>query len=327
MADRFTSGNIARRMYVPEERPGYEEYIADTENRRAAEEAAINLAMLGMGPVGNLLSALRLARQGYGGYRGLSGAERLSGTEQRLLPAPGRSGLPAEISPSGVPATGSNPMPVSTSAARNELMGEPRLVGSQAAGESPAYGASFRPNLTNPPRTNGTSVLPMAMSVLGMPSEEAQPEPRGMSPEYLFEIRREAISPEDLFDMRQQAITPEDIHGQLTPVPMPRARPTNLNRPAPARSAPAPAQAAQVQQAAAKPQEMTLRELWKAANESGEARDFFRADQAMQSAIKRGEDIGYYVKPEGYKAGGSVNGKDAAVHKALEIIHHMITNR
>jgi hypothetical protein len=47
----------------------------------------------------------------------------------------------------------------------------------------------------------------------------------------------------------------------------------------------------------------------------------------MQSAIKRGEDIGYYGQSEGKKAGGSVNGKDAAVHKALEIIHHMITNR
>jgi hypothetical protein len=72
---------------------------------------------------------------------------------------------------------------------------------------------------------------------------------------------------------------------------------------------------------------MTLRDLWKAATDSGSASDFVRADQAMQSAIKRGEDIGYYGQSEGKKAGGSVNGKDAAVHKALEIIHHMITNR
>jgi hypothetical protein len=72
---------------------------------------------------------------------------------------------------------------------------------------------------------------------------------------------------------------------------------------------------------------MTLRQLWEAATASGEARDFVRADQAMQSAIKKGEDIGYYGQSEGKKAGGSVNGKDAAVHKALEIIQHMITRR
>jgi hypothetical protein len=68
---------------------------------------------------------------------------------------------------------------------------------------------------------------------------------------------------------------------------------------------------------------MTLRQLWEAANASGEARDFFRADQAMQAMNKVQGD----GSAEGRKAGGSVNGKDAAVHKALEIIHHMITNR
>ena len=98
---------------------------------------------------------------------------------------------------------------------------------------------------------------------------------------------------------------------------------------APARPAPAPAtdRVAQVQEAAANPANMSLRKLWEAATASGEARDFFRADQAMQSAIKKGEDVGFYGQPEGKKAGGSVNGKDAAVHKALEIIQHMITRR
>jgi hypothetical protein len=134
-------------------------------------------------------------------------------------------------------------------------------------------------------------------------------------------MRQQAITPADLFDMRQQAITPEDIHGQLTPVPLPPPRPANLDRaPAPTRSA--PEQSASVQQAAAKPQEMTLRQLWEAATASGEARDFFRADQAMQ-AMNRAQG----GSAEGKKSGGSVNGKDAAVHKALEIIHHMITNR
>jgi hypothetical protein len=109
-------------------------------------------------------------------------------------------------------------------------------------------------------------------------------------------------------------------------VPSQSAAPSTA-RQAPAPARPAPAQAAQVQEAAANPANMTLRKLWDAANASGESRDFFRADQAMQAALKRGEDIGYYVKPETMKAGGSVNGKDAAVHKALEIIQHMITRR
>jgi len=292
---------------------------ADRVERTQSRQAATTPTILGGAGsfAGAVPKALQLARDMYSGYRGLSGAERLAGTEQRLLPAPGRSGLPAEISPSGVPATGSNPMPVSTSAARNELMGEPRLVGSQAAGESPAFGASFRPNLTNPPRTNGTSVLPMAMSVLGMPSEEAQPEPRGMSPEDLFDMRREAISPEDLIggesirspvNVPLPPPRPRSLDRAPADVPLPPPRPRSLDRAAP------PRQAA--------PQEMTLRQLWEAANESGSASDFFRADQAMQAAMKNSQGA-----PEERKAGGAVGGKEDSVRKALEIIHHLISNR
>jgi hypothetical protein len=293
---------------------------ADRVERTQERQAATTPAILGSAAsfAGAVPKALQLARDMYSGYRGLSGAERLTNTEQRALPAPGRSGLPAEISPSGAPATGSNPMPVSASAARNELMGEPRLVGSQAAGESPAYGASFHPNLTNPPRTNGTSVLPMAMSVLGMPGEEAKPEPRVISPEDLFDMRRESVTPADLFDMRANIPAPANV-------PLPPPRPSGLDRPAPVR--PAPERAAQIQEAAAKPENMTIRQLWEAANASGEARDFARADQAMQAAIKKSEDVGFYGQPEGKKAGGSVGGKPDAVHKALEIIHHLISNR
>ena len=51
------------------------------------------------------------------------------------------------------------------------------------------------------------------------------------------------------------------------------------------------------------------------------AADFFRADKALMA--KRKEE-------EGRAAGGGVGGKpdkDAALHKALEIIHHMIRSR
>jgi hypothetical protein len=51
------------------------------------------------------------------------------------------------------------------------------------------------------------------------------------------------------------------------------------------------------------------------------AADFFRADQARQALEKSGEAF------TGMKRGGAAQapGKDAALHKALEIIHHMIT--
>ena len=53
------------------------------------------------------------------------------------------------------------------------------------------------------------------------------------------------------------------------------------------------------------------------------ASDFFRASKQMQEAIKSGKDVGYYG--QGEKRGGSVEKKPDSVHKALEIIHHLIT--
>lgn len=52
------------------------------------------------------------------------------------------------------------------------------------------------------------------------------------------------------------------------------------------------------------------------------AADFFRADKARQELEKSGEAF------TGMKRGGSAggSGKDAALHKALEIIHHMLTH-
>jgi hypothetical protein len=53
------------------------------------------------------------------------------------------------------------------------------------------------------------------------------------------------------------------------------------------------------------------------------ASDFFRASKQMQEAINAGKDVGYYGQKE--KRGGSVEKKPDSVHKALEIIHHLIT--
>ena len=67
------------------------------------------------------------------------------------------------------------------------------------------------------------------------------------------------------------------------------------------------------------------------------AADFVRADRAMQALQKGGEEfIGKNnTDYEGRASGGGVNrssskasgGRDAAIYKALEIIHHMMVNR
>jgi hypothetical protein len=72
--------------------------------------------------------------------------------------------------------------------------------------------------------------------------------------------------------------------------------------------------------------DMTIAQLWDTYNKSGNASDFVRADRAMQEAMKAGKDIGYYgQKVEGEKRGGAVQNKDAAVHKALDIIQHLLS--
>jgi hypothetical protein len=53
---------------------------------------------------------------------------------------------------------------------------------------------------------------------------------------------------------------------------------------------------------------------------SDNAADFFRADAARMAMEKKAAEEG-----EGKAKGGAVAGKDAALHKALEIIHHLLT--
>jgi len=50
------------------------------------------------------------------------------------------------------------------------------------------------------------------------------------------------------------------------------------------------------------------------------AADFFRADAARMAMEKKAAEEG-----EGKAKGGAVAGKDAALHEALEIIHHLLT--
>jgi hypothetical protein len=64
--------------------------------------------------------------------------------------------------------------------------------------------------------------------------------------------------------------------------------------------------------------------------DSENAADFFRADKAMQELQRNKED--FVGMASGGAANGSSNkaagsGKEAAIYKALEIIHHMMVNR
>jgi hypothetical protein len=73
------------------------------------------------------------------------------------------------------------------------------------------------------------------------------------------------------------------------------------------------------------PQRATLN--W---GDSDNAADFFRADKAMQGLRKNDEEFvgmasGGAANGSSSKAAGS--GRDAAIYKALEIIHHMMVNR
>jgi hypothetical protein len=161
------------------------------------------------------------------------------------------------------------------------------------------------------------------------------------------------ISPHDLFDMRAPPVSPDDLF-DMRAVPLPPPRPANLGmqaparRPAPVATPPAQAPAAQsgnmlsrlfsgpdVQSnsqavsrfEAQSPSQMgpgrgTVRVNWgNAGGPEGSAADLIRADQAMRAAQSAGHET------TGLKHGGAAQapGKDAALHKALEIIHHMIT--
>jgi len=59
--------------------------------------------------------------------------------------------------------------------------------------------------------------------------------------------------------------------------------------------------------------------------DEGSAADFFRADKAMRELEKNKEE--FVGRASGGRTGAGAGGKDAAIHKALEIIHHLLTRR
>lgn len=284
---------------MPEERAGYEDYMDTPEGRAKA-----NLLALGMGGMGAL------------GAKAISAAPSLSaGTLRQWLATRGaRAAAPEAVLME--PAAGT--------AARNAIAESsvmaPRTAAATIAAGAPAA-IPFVPGA-------GYSSAP-AMTAEDIHGNIRQP----ITPEDIHGVLAPTLTPEDIHGNIQQAITPEDIHGRITP------------RKAPARPA-APAAAP-----AATPQQGLLSRIFSGEDyqssnalasdprlagysarvvqngnvnwgDRDNAADFFRADKAMMAqreAAKKAEE------GEGKAKGGAVAGKDAAIHKALEIIHHLLT--
>jgi hypothetical protein len=215
----------------------------------------------------------------------------------------------------------------------SDMVPPPRLVGSQKAGEStgPFFGAGSANLETMLARPN---IQRMLYSTGTAETGPGQGGPTSNAP---------AITPADLFDMRAPAMTPADLFDMRGDHPLPPPRPAGLGAtPAPQRAAapksvvttPPPAEgndsilsrifSGKDYQSARGPVEQTTSEGRKAINwgDPESAADFFRADKAMRAAQGRGEDF------TGMAAGGSAKPhKDASLHKALEIIHSLISSR
>jgi hypothetical protein len=70
----------------------------------------------------------------------------------------------------------------------------------------------------------------------------------------------------------------------------------------------------------------TASQLMETANQNPDsAAAFFRADQALRKERPEMFEQKTDDTQQGAKRGGAINGRDAALHKALEIIHHMIS--
>jgi hypothetical protein len=146
---------------------------------------------------------------------------------------------------------------------------------------------------------------------MGPPSQGGAAAPGVMSESRATELAEQAREAEERAAL-EAAIKDQSEYRDAAPPAESPAR-SAPSRSAPARSAPA------------KPSGPNIAALWEEYNKTQNPGDFVRADRAMQEAIREGRDIGNYGQSEGKKSGGAVQGKDAAVHKALEIIQHLIS--
>lgn len=219
----------------------------------------------------------------------------------------------------------------------------PRVVGEQAAGAN-ASGPFFSMGSSNLPmmaqRPNFTRLGYEAM--LG--SEGVQPPAGGggappVTPEGFDNIPMPLgpeRDPEQV--LRDQVNREREAADAIPQRQYERAAPARPARPAPARQAPAPApekgllgrifSGEDYQSSNALASDPRLAGYNARVVQDGNinwgdrdnAADFFRADAARMAMEKKAAEEG-----EGKAKGGAVAGKDAALHKALEIIHHLLT--
>lgn len=122
-------------------------------------------------------------------------------------------------------------------------------------------------------------------------------------------------------DILQRALSMTARPAKEAAVPLPPRRPAEVAAPPPM-----PVRAA--------PEEPSSRSLWEEYNKSGSAADFIRADRAMREGRAEGGGIPMGMEgmrpapmdipmPDVPKQAGA-GGRDAAINKALEIIHHLV---
>lgn len=208
----------------------------------------------------------------------------------------------------------------------------PRVVGQQSAGEA-ASGPFFSTGSTNLPmlaqRPNFTRLGYQTM----LADMDGQP-PAGLGggeqPPAL--PRSDMEGPYPTTPPTDAPVYDYDEHS------LPKARPAPPRRPAPAPERPAPApekgllsrifSGEDYQSSNALASDPRLAGYNARVVQDGKvnygdrdnAADFFRADAARMAMEKKAAEEG-----EGKAKGGAVVGKDAAIHKALEIIHHLLT--
>lgn len=188
----------------------------------------------------------------------------------------------------------------------------------------PVAGSAAREAITRStmmtPQTAGATIAAGAPSVLSFLPRAAEGDTGANTPLLRGDRGYEGDSPRE----RIAVTTANDILArQREAADAKYARDVIYNEPV-RTSSNRPAAPVQQQQSQPAPSGATVSDLWAIYNKTGEAGDFVRADQAARAA-------GAYKdldKVEGKKAGGSVGEKpqkDAAIHKALEIIHHLLT--
>jgi len=176
----------------------------------------------------------------------------------------------------------------------------------------------------------GASTRLLATSVLS-PEDIHGDLRQPITPEDIHGPGTPVITPEDIHGNLKQAITPEDIHGRITPsrMPLPVKRPAQLDAAPQQQSLLSRIFSGQDYQSSnALASDPRLAGYSAKVVQDGKvnwgdrdnAADFFRADAARMAMEKKAAEEG-----EGKAKGGAVAGKDAALHKALEIIHHLLT--